>query len=110
MIALCVGFFGLIGNFVVFLLSRFIEVMVPHITYENGQKMYHWRSNLTGHSYKYFIQEYDLEFLTVLFWILFVLGLVIAFVPKEKFKILLNKLKNVKCRKSRNENVADESV
>ena len=109
-IALCVGFFGLMGNFVVYLLSRFIEVMVPHITYENGQKMYHWRSNLTGHSYKYFIQEYDLEFLTVLFWILFVLGLVTAFVPKEKFKIILNKLKNVKRRKSRNENVADESV
>lgn len=109
-IALCVGFFGLMGNFVVYLLSRFIEVMVPHITYENGQKMYHWRSNLTGHSYKYFIQEYDLEFLTVLFWILFIFGLVTAFVPKEKFKILLNKLKNVKCRKSRNENVADESV
>ena len=109
-IALCVGFFGLMGNFVVYLLSRFIEVMVPHITYENGQKMYHWRSNLTGHSYKYFIQEYDLEFLTVLFWILFILGLVTAFVPKEKFKIILNKLKNVKRRKSRNENVADEPV
>ena len=109
-IALCVGLFGLMGNFIVYVLSRFIEVMVPHITYENGQKMYHWRSNLTGHSYKYFIQEYDLEFLTVLFWILFVLGLVTAFVPKENFKIILNKLKNVKCRKSRNENVADESV
>ena len=51
-----------------------------------------------------------MEFLTVLFWILFVLGLVTAFVPKEKLKIILNKLKNVKCRKSRNENVADESV
>jgi len=107
-IALCVGLFGLMGNFVIYVLSRFIEVMVPYITYENGQKMYHWSSNLTGHSYKYFIQEYDLEFLTVLFWILFVLGLVTAFVPKEKFKIILNKLKNVKRRKNRNENVADE--
>ena len=95
-IALCVGLFGLMGNFVIYVLSRFVEVMVPYITYENGQKMYHWSSDLTGHSYKYFIQEYDLEFLTVLFWILFVLGLVTAFVPKEKFKIILNKIKNVK--------------
>lgn len=107
-IVLCVGLFGLMGNFVVYILSRFIEVLVPHITYENGQKMYHWRSNLTGHSYKYFVQEYDLEFLTVLFWILFVLGLVAAFVPKEKLKIILNKLKNAKRRKIRNENVGDE--
>ena len=109
-IALCVGLLGLMGNFVIYILSRFIEVLVPHITYENGQKVYHWRSNLTGHSYKYFVQEYDLEFLTVLFWILFVLGLVTAFVPKEKLKIILNKLKNVKRRKCRNENVGDESA
>mgnify|MGYP003304444251 FL=1 len=84
--------------------------MVPHITYENGQKMYQWRSNLTGHSYKYFVQEYDLEFLTVLFWILLVLGLVAAFVPKEKLKITFNKLRNIKLRKRRNENMADESA
>lgn len=109
-IALCVGLFGLIGNFTVYVLSRSIEVMVPHINYENGHKMYHWRSNLTGHSYKYFIQEYDLEFLTVLFWILLVLGLVTAFVPKEKLKIIFNKLKNIKLRKRRNENTSDKSA
>lgn len=104
-IALCVGLFGLMGNFVVYVLSRFIEVMVPHITYENGQKMYHWRSDLTGHSYKYFVQEYDLELLTVLFLILLVLGLVAAFVPKEKIKITFIKLKNIKLHK-RNEKTA----
>ncbi|MBQ6897273.1 MAG: helix-turn-helix transcriptional regulator [Oscillospiraceae bacterium] len=109
-IALCVGLFGLIGNFIVYVLSRFIEVMVPHITRENGKKMYHWRGDLTGHSYKYFVQEYDLEFLTVLFWILLVLGLAAAFVPKEKLKIAFNKLKNVKLRKRRNENISDKSV
>lgn len=108
-IALCVGLFGLMGNFIVYVLSRFIEVMVPYITYENGKKMYHWRSDLTGHSYKYFIQEYDLEFLTVLFGILLVFGLVAAFVPKKKLKIIFNKLKNIKLRKRRNENIADES-
>lgn len=105
-IALSVGLFGLMGNFVVYVLSRFIEVMVPHITYENGQKMYHWRSDLTGHSYKYFVQTYDLEFLTVLFWILLVLGLVAAFVPKEKLKIIFNMFKKIKLHKSRNEKTA----
>ena len=109
-IALCVGLFGLMGNFIVYVLSRFIEVMVPHITYENGQKMYHWRGDLTEHSYKYFVQEYDLEFLTVLFWILLVLGLATAFVPKEKLKIAFNKLKNIKLRKRRNENISGKSA
>jgi hypothetical protein len=84
--------------------------MVPRITYENGQKIYHWGSDLTGHSYPYFVQAYGLEFLIVIFWILFVFGLATAFVPKDKFKRLLNKLKNVKRRKSRNDHIADESV
>ena len=109
-VALCVGLLGLMGNFIVYVLSRFIEVMVPYITYENGQKMYHWRSDLTGHSYKYFVKEHDLEFLTVLFGILLVLGLVAAFVPEEKLKITFNKLKNIKQRKRRDENIADESA
>ena len=38
LIALCISAFGLFGNFVFYLLSRFIEVMVPHITYQNGEK------------------------------------------------------------------------
>ena len=109
-VALCVGLFGLMGKSIIYVLSRFIEVMVPHITYENGQRMYHWRSDLTGHNYKYFVQEYDLEFLTVLFGILLVFGLVAAFVPKEKRKITFDKLKNIKLRKRRNENRADESA
>ena len=109
-IALCVGVFGLMGNFIVYVLSRFIEVMVPHITYENGKKMYYWRSDLTGHSYKYFVQEYDLEFLTVIFWILLILGLVTAFVPKEKLKKIFNKFKKIKLCKKRKENIVEESV
>jgi transcriptional regulator with XRE-family HTH domain len=81
-IALCVGAFGLIGNFVVFVLSRMVEVMVPYITDEG----YTWSADRTGHSYKYFVEYYDLEFLIAIFWILFVVGLAAAFVPKEKFK------------------------
>lgn len=36
-IALCTAALGLFGNFVFYLLSRFIEVRVPHITYEKGR-------------------------------------------------------------------------
>jgi transcriptional regulator with XRE-family HTH domain len=81
-IALCVGAFGLIGNFVVYVLSRMVEVMVPYITDEG----YTWSADRTGRSYKYFVEYYDLEFLIAIFWILFVVGLVVAFVPKEKLK------------------------
>lgn len=51
LLALAVAFFGLLGNFVICVLSRFIEVLVPHITYENGEKWYHWNSGITGYSY-----------------------------------------------------------
>ena len=109
-IALCVGAFGLMGNFIVYVLSRFIEVMVPQITYRNGKEMYYWSSDLTGHNYKYFIQAYDLEFLTVMFWVLVVLGLVTAFVPNEKLKRIFKKFKNIKLCKKRKKNIVDESA
>lgn len=92
-VAFCISMFGLIGNFVIYILSRFIEVMIPHITYENGEKLYHWNSGLTGRSYKYFIQEYNLEFLTILFWGLFLAGLIYVFANSSKVKIAFIKRK-----------------
>lgn len=109
-IALCVAIFGLIGNFIVYVLSRFIEVMVPYITYKDGEKWYHWRNNLKGHSYKYFVQEYDLELLTVFFGALFISGLIIIFAPKEKYIILFNKFKGMRRSKRRTDDSPDESV
>ena len=85
-IALFASVSGAAGNFILYILSRFIEVMVPHITYENGEKWYHWNSALTGHSYRYFIQEYDLEFLTFLFWVLFFAGLAYLFAGSTGMK------------------------
>ncbi len=98
-IALCVSIFGLIGNFVIYILSRFIEVMVPHITYENGKKWYHWNSGLTGRSYKYFIQEYNLEFLTILFWGLFLAGLIYIIANSGKIKKAFTEHKEKKQQK-----------
>ena len=93
-VALCVSAFGLFGNFVIYLLSRFIRVAIPYITYDKaGNKCYTWRSDFTGHSYKYFVQAYSLEFLTALFWILFAAGLIVAFVNRKKINEVIAKHK-----------------
>ena len=100
-IAQCISLFGLFGNFVLYLLSRFIEVMVPYITYENGTKWYHWNSGHTGHSYKFFIQQYDLVFLTVLLWGLFLAGLIYCCVTSAKIRnAVTHFLQAVKARRA----------
>ena len=99
-IGACMAGFGLFGSFVIYVLSRFIEVMVPHVTHENGQTWYTYSSGITARSYRYFIQEYNLEFLTALFWILALAGLVMALVPKEKFARLRARLRGRLRRRS----------
>ena len=92
-IALCVSTFGLFGNFVIYILSRFVKVMVPRTIYENGKKMYQWSGEFKQISYKYFIQEYNLEFLTVLFWCLFLVGIIYVFASSDKIKKAVVRLK-----------------
>ncbi len=91
-IGICVAVLGLIGNLTIYIVSRFIRVPVPYIYYVDGVKWYRW-GTLTGYSYKYFVQRHSLEFLTVLFWILAIAGIVAVFVPKEKFIMLTEKVK-----------------
>lgn len=99
-VALCVSAFGLFGNFVIYILSRFIKVTVPYITYDkDGNKWYNY-SGFTGRSYKYFIQEYSLEFLTVIFWILFAAGLIAAFVNRRKINEAIAKHKEKKAARN----------
>ena len=98
-VALCASISGAAGNFIIYILSRFIEVMVPHITYENGEKWYHWSSGLTGHSYRYFIQEYDLVFLTVLFWSLFFAGLIYLTANSARMKKAVTAYKDLREQK-----------
>lgn len=107
-IGLSIAVFGLIGNFVIYVLSRFTEVMIPRITHENGQKMYNWIGEMTGHSYKYFVQEYDLEFLIVFFLGVFVLGLLTAFVPKEKIKKFFSKFRNKQRNRYKSESIDND--
>lgn len=92
---LCVTMVGVLGNFVIYVLSRMVEVMVPRITYdETGQKWYHWSGEIKGYSYKYFIQERNLEFLVALFWILVIAGLIIAITNRTKVKKHINGIKD----------------
>lgn len=100
-VSLCIAASGLLGNFVIYILSRFIEVMVPRVAYRDGDKiMYTWSSEFTDYSYKYFIREHNLEFLTALFWLLFIGGLIAAFVRKEHLRTALAKLRQFFRRKS----------
>ena len=92
MVAICVSGFGLLGNFIIYLLSRFIEVMVPRIRYEDGEKIYHWSWDITGRSYRYFIQAYDLEALTLLFWGLFAAGVICLLAGSPKVRAMAGKM------------------
>lgn len=77
---ICLAVIGLLGNFILYLFSRAIAVMVPRISYDAaGEKWYHWSSEQTGHSFKYFIAEYDLELLVSLLCLLIAAGLVLLF-------------------------------
>ncbi|MBR6800511.1 MAG: helix-turn-helix transcriptional regulator [Eubacteriaceae bacterium] len=88
------GLTGLLGNFIFYIMSRFIDVMVPIVTYnkESGQKLYTYSSGHTDYSYIYFIKEHNLEFLTAMFWLMVIMGIGMYFINKEDFKSLMKKL------------------
>ena len=91
-IALCVAGFGFIGNFVIYVTSRFVIVNIPYKTYNHETDSY-WYTWGDGYSYRYFIEEYNLELLTVMFFAMLIVGLFIAFVPKDKFIDFIGKAK-----------------
>lgn len=112
-VALCVSAFGLFGNFVIYILSRFIKVMIPYVTYDkDGNKWYNY-GKFTGRSYKYFIRTYSLEFLTAIFWILFAAGLIVAFMNRKKIDEVIAKHKEKKAarniRSGHDESKTDEN-
>ena len=77
--------FGLLGNFVIYIFSRFIKVIIPYITEADGRQVYEW-GRLRGRSYYYFIQQYNLEFLSILFYLCIVVGIGIFFMDNIKNK------------------------
>lgn len=98
-LGLCAAAAGALGNLAIYIASRFVEVMVPWITYdEAGQAWYHWNAGHVGRSYKYFVQEYHLEGLAVLLWSLTAAGLLLAFINRKKLQAAL-RLKERPARK-----------
>lgn len=91
-ISLCVAGFGFAGNFVIYVISRFVVVNIPYKTYNHATDSY-WYTWGDGYSYRYFIEEYNLELLTVMFFAMLTVGLFVAFIPKEKFMNFISKTK-----------------
>lgn len=89
---------GLLGNLTLYIVSRFVRVMVPHISRVDGQTLYTWRSDLTGYSYKYFVETYSLELLTALFWVLAVVGLLLT--QRKRFPAVAARLRTLRKRLS----------
>lgn len=85
-VAVCIAGLGMLGNFVIYIISRMVPVHVPVVIWENGKRMYHWSSDHTDYSYRYFVQEHNLELLTALFWLLVVAGLAMVFYKKFNLK------------------------
>lgn len=86
-IGILILLFGLVGNFVIYIFSRFIKVIIPYITEVDGRQVYEW-GRLRGRSYYYFIQQYNLEFLSILFYLCIVVGIGIFFMDNIKNKNL----------------------
>ena len=91
-ISLGVAGLGFLGNFIIYVLSRFIEVSVP-LKYYNYETESYWYTWNDSYSYRYFIEEYHLELLTIMFWLMLIVGLFVAFVPKDKFMNFVSKTK-----------------
>lgn len=87
LIGFCVAWIGLMGNFVIYIISRMVKVAVPVVTYDDtGKRWYTWNSEIKDYSYKYFVKEHNLELLTVMFWIMVVVGVLVIVVKRERVK------------------------
>lgn len=67
---------GLLGNLMVYIISRCVKVNVPLRTYDpaTGRYWYHY-DNVPRIDYAYFVKEYRLEVLIAVLWILVLVGI-----------------------------------
>ena len=71
----CMAMLGFWGNVIIYIASRFVEVMIPRKVWSTDRST--WNSNVTGHSWKYFVQKYDLEWLVAALTVLLIVGVVL---------------------------------
>ena len=82
----CMAMMGFWGNVIIYIASRFVEVMIPRKVWSTDRStwQYWWNSNVTGHSWKYFVQKYDLEWLVAALTVLLILGVVLLVRERKK--------------------------
>ena len=76
---------GLLGNGVLFLLSRLEKVPFPLVTQENGRTWYTWGAQKT-YSYRWFLYDRHLTACAVLLWLLALAGLLVLLLPPERLR------------------------
>ena len=77
---------GLLGHLVIYILSRIIAVTVSVPYHSDQMQWWSWQNDVTVHSWKYFIQVYDLELLAILFSFLLIGGISLFLVSWPPFR------------------------
>ena len=82
----CMAMMGFWGNVIIYIASRFVEVMIPRKVWSTDRStwQYWWNSNVTGHSWKYFVQKYDLEWLVAALTVLLIVGVMLLVRERKK--------------------------
>lgn len=93
-VACWVSAIGLGAQFIIYLVSRFVQVPAPYVYWKDGKQWITYDGELRT-SYKYFIREYDLNALVWLFWLMALAGIIYLIVTNEKVKPYLKKFRRV---------------
>ena len=91
----CLAGFGALANLVLYIVSRFVKVPVPHVYEQGGQLVQEWL-DYEGISWKYFVAHYSLELLLVLFSLLILAGGLILLYDTPWGQKLWKRLKSLK--------------
>ena len=82
----CMAMMGFWGNVIIYIASRFVEVMIPRKVWSTDRStwQYWWNSNVTGHSWRFFVQKYDLEWVVAVLTVLLIAGVVLLVRERKK--------------------------
>ena len=82
----CMAMLGFWGNVAIYMVSRFVEVMIPFKVWSTDHStwQYRWDSNVTGHSWWFFIEEYDLQWVAAVLALLLAAGVVLLLTERRK--------------------------
>lgn len=82
----CMAMMGFWGNVIIYIASRFVKVMIPREVWSADRSMwqYWWNSNVTEHSWRFFVQKYDLEWMVAALTVLLIAGVVLLVRERKK--------------------------